>query len=191
MTITLKQLRHAQALIEHGSFRRAANAQNITQPAFSRSIQTLEKTMGVPLFDRHADGVSRTVFGETLLQRAKNVFVEMSELEREIQLLQGLEAGRLRVAMGIYGADICGNRAMAELLRHHHQLRCHIRVTDWPNVIELVSSRRADIGFAEISEARHDERLQVEPTGQHHVMLFARAGHPPGRRQQLVEIRFR
>lgn len=178
MAITLKQLSHAQALLEHGNFRRAADAQHITQPAFSRSIQMLEKTLGVPLFDRQADGVSLTVFGETLLQRAENVFIEISELEREIQHLQGLEAGRLWVAMGIYAADICGNRAMAELLRHHAQLRCHIRVTDWPSVIDQVLSRRADIGLAEISEARSDQRLEVESTGRHHVMLFARASHP-------------
>lgn len=138
----------------------------------------LEKSLGVPLFDRHTDGVSLTVFGETLLRRAENVFFETSEMEREIELLKGLGLGTLAVAMGIYSADVSGNRALADLLRQHPQLRCHISVTDWPTVLDLVLSQRADIGFSEISEARKDERLQVEPTGQHHVMLFARPGHP-------------
>ena len=178
MSITLKQLLHARALKEHGNFRRAAAAQHLTQPAFSRSIQMLEKSLGVPLFNRHTDGVSPTVYGETLLRRAERVLVETSELQREIQLLRGLEAGKLWVAMGIYSADVCGNRAIAELLRHHPQIRCHIAVTDWPTVTNLVLSRRADIGFAEISEARKDERLQVESTGQHEVVLFCRRGHP-------------
>jgi DNA-binding transcriptional LysR family regulator len=178
MPVTLKQLFHARALKEHGNFRRAAAAQNLTQPAFSRSIQMLEKSLGVSLFDRQADGVSPTVYGEALLRRAKNVFAETSELEREIQLLRGLGAGRLSVAMGIYSADVSGNRAMAELLREHPRLRCHIAVSDWPTVANLVLSRRADIGFAEISEARRDERLQVESTGQHEVVLFCRLGHP-------------
>ena len=178
MTVTLKQLRHAQALKEHGNFRRAAAAQHLTQPAFSRSIQMLEKSLGVPLFDRQADGVSLTVYGEAMLRRAENIFVETSELQREVELLKGLGSGRLWVAMGIYSADVCGNRAMAELLRDHPQLRCHIAVTDWPTVANLVLSRRADIGFAEVSEARKDERLRVESTGQHEVVFFCRSGHP-------------
>jgi DNA-binding transcriptional LysR family regulator len=138
----------------------------------------LEKSLGVPLFDRLAEGVSLTVYGETMLRRAENVLVETSELEREIQLLKGLGAGRFSVAMGIYSAEVCGNRAMAELLRDHPQLRCHIAVTDWPTVANLILSRRADIGFAEVSEARKDERLQIESTGQHEVVFFCRRGTP-------------
>jgi len=40
--VELNQLANALALQEFGSFRRAAEAQRISQPAFSRSIQQLE-----------------------------------------------------------------------------------------------------------------------------------------------------
>jgi hypothetical protein len=46
------QLSHALAVWRHGSFRRAAAEQHLSQPALSRSIQNLEESLGVLLFDR-------------------------------------------------------------------------------------------------------------------------------------------
>ena len=45
----LRQLRHLIAVVEHGSFSRAAEAVHLTQPALSRSIQALEATAGAPV----------------------------------------------------------------------------------------------------------------------------------------------
>jgi DNA-binding transcriptional LysR family regulator len=42
----LRQLRHLIAVVEHGSFSRAAEAVHLTQPALSRSIQALEASVG-------------------------------------------------------------------------------------------------------------------------------------------------
>ncbi|WP_256582083.1 LysR family transcriptional regulator, partial [Pseudomonas sp. DrBHI1] len=46
MHIDLRQLRHFIALVEHRSFVAAAAAVNLSQSAFSRSIQTLEHNVG-------------------------------------------------------------------------------------------------------------------------------------------------
>ncbi len=51
------------ALAEHGNFSRAADARHVTQPAFSRRIRALEEWVGVPLFDRGAQGASLTAAG--------------------------------------------------------------------------------------------------------------------------------
>jgi DNA-binding transcriptional LysR family regulator len=51
--IELRQLRQLLALAEHGNFSRAAEALHITQPALSRSIQSLEASVGAILFDRN------------------------------------------------------------------------------------------------------------------------------------------
>ena len=68
--ITLKQLENALALQVHGNFRRAAEAQHFSQPAFSRSIQKLEATLGVTLFDRQKSGIKPMIYGDALLKRA-------------------------------------------------------------------------------------------------------------------------
>ena len=43
----LRQLRHLIAVVEHGSFSRAAEAVHLTQPALSRSIQALEASVNI------------------------------------------------------------------------------------------------------------------------------------------------
>lgn len=48
----VKWLEDLQALIDTGSFTKAAERRNVTQPAFSRRIQSLEHWFGVPLVDR-------------------------------------------------------------------------------------------------------------------------------------------
>ena len=85
--ITLTNLSHALALRKYKNFRRAAAAENLSQPAFSRSIQKLEERLSVKLFERHYGSVTATLYGESLLHRAENIFTEPHEMEREIQIL--------------------------------------------------------------------------------------------------------
>jgi DNA-binding transcriptional LysR family regulator len=175
---TLKQLAHASALARHGNFHRAAQSQNISQPALSRSIRALEEQLGVPLFDRQGGTISPTLYGTALLQRAANIFGETAELTREIQLLKGLGAGSLHVAMGVYAGEISASRAAGELLERHPDVRCRLRLTDWTQVADVVASRSVDLGIAEISTLEQRDDLEIEPVGRHRLVLFCRSGHP-------------
>ena len=73
MALDLHQLRQALALLEHGSFVRAAAALHISQPALSRSIQALERNFGNELFLRSASGVVPTDVGRLYLERARDL----------------------------------------------------------------------------------------------------------------------
>jgi DNA-binding transcriptional LysR family regulator len=73
------------ALAEHQKFSRAAEARNVTQPAFSRRIQALENWVGTPLFDRSTHTVTLTKAGEVFRRGAE---------ESQRTLLQSREAAR-------------------------------------------------------------------------------------------------
>ena len=66
----LRRLRHVLALAEAGNYLRAAEAMHISQSALSRSIQSLEATLGVTLFDRSNRRVEPTEFGRLLIEHA-------------------------------------------------------------------------------------------------------------------------
>jgi len=102
---TVKQIGHAVALDRYRNFHRAAEAEGISQPAFSRSIRALENELEVRLFDRQGAGVTPTFYGEALLRRAETMSGEIQELLREINLLKGLGAGKLEVAVGVYAVN--------------------------------------------------------------------------------------
>ena len=178
MHLKLRQLSHALAVWRHGSFRRAATEQHLSQPALSRSIQNLEESLGVLLFDRQTTEVTPTAFGEVLLRRAETIATESAELEREIKLMKGLDIGRLSVAMGVYAAEMSGNRAVSELARTHPGLQLRVQMRHWRDVEAMVRSRQVDIGFGEIGHLVDAPGLRVEPIGRHELLFFCRAGHP-------------
>ncbi|RKZ46161.1 MAG: hypothetical protein DRQ58_09130 [Gammaproteobacteria bacterium] len=177
--VKLNQLENALALETHGNFYRAAIAQNISQPALSRSIQKLENSMGTILFNRNQDRVVPTDFGKILLARAKTIVGEAGELQREMTQLQDLEAGHLSVSFGVYPAELSGCRAIGELIRLHPNLHCQIKVHEWRFIIRQVIDRSIDLGVAEISTLRDDDAtLAIEPLGRHDAVFFCRKGHP-------------
>lgn len=96
-SLELRQLRHLTAVLQRASFSAAANDLNITQPALSKSLRTLEKSLGVRLLDRGPNGVRATVYGEQLAAYAHLVLAQVSEAEQEIEALRGARKGRLRI----------------------------------------------------------------------------------------------
>lgn len=70
------------ALSETGHFSRAAERRNITQPAFSRRVRTLEEWVGTPLFDRYTHRIELTSAGEQFKPIAEEV-IRLVYLGRE------------------------------------------------------------------------------------------------------------
>lgn len=67
----LGQLRAVLALIEHGSFTRAARALAVTQPTLSIQVGRLERALGTPLFRRDRTGVTPTAACLRLSEHAR------------------------------------------------------------------------------------------------------------------------
>ncbi|WP_392890008.1 LysR family transcriptional regulator [Pseudomonas migulae] len=85
----LPSLMHVRAFVrvaDHGSVSKASVALFRAQSVVTRAISELEERLGVPLFERHANGMRLTDFGERLLPRARRV---LAELETVPKLLSG------------------------------------------------------------------------------------------------------
>lgn len=95
--MTLDQLRCFLAVARVGNFTRAADGIGIAQPSLSRQIATLERDLGVQLFDRTRGATSLTVAGDTLLPVATRMIEDRATAYRRIQELTGLTRGRLRI----------------------------------------------------------------------------------------------
>lgn len=178
MAFQLKQLRHAVALADAGTYSAAAKNLHISQPALSRSIQALEQRTGVRLFDRTSSGVKPTAVGELVVQRGRVLLAGASDLEREISLTLGLGLGSLKIATGQYPAEISVGPACTRLVARHPGLELDVRLGDWQFVTRRVIDGRIDVGVAELTVARDDERLVTEALPQHRGHLVVRAGHP-------------
>jgi DNA-binding transcriptional LysR family regulator len=176
--IDLKLVQQAVTLARYRNYARAAEALHLSQPALSRSIAGLEAALGVRLFHRTRLGIEPTAFGTLLLGRGGALLSDAAELERELQLMQGLDLGELRVAAGPYPAELSVGTAAGRLSVRHPRLRIELRTDDWRSALELVLSARVDLAVCEVSAIEREPRLAVETLEPHPGTFFCRARHP-------------
>src|SRR5579863_5993493 len=83
--LTLDQLRILVAVAEAGSFSAAARSLDRVQSAVSQSIQTLETTLGLVLFDRSGKTPQLTDAGRALVSDARALIVAAGALRARAQ----------------------------------------------------------------------------------------------------------
>jgi LysR family transcriptional regulator, hypochlorite-specific transcription factor HypT len=96
----LKWLEDLIALAQTGSFTRAAEARNVTHPAFGRRIRALEDWAGAPLVDRAHFPARLTAEGQLLLDAAHEIVVRLGETRRVIQSRASPPTPTLFIATG-------------------------------------------------------------------------------------------
>lgn len=171
------KLHHAVALAENGNFRRAAEALNLTQPALSRSIQSLERELGARLFDRSWGGVETTAVGRMVVERARGILSAVGELEHEVGLIRGLGTGTLEIALGPYPAALSGKSAIAKFVAAHPDVQCRVRVAGYASVTDDVAQGRCELGLADL-EVASERGLTTEALVDRRTYFFARPKHP-------------
>ena len=67
----LRQLEYVIAVVDEGGFTRAARSVHVSQPALSQAVRSLERELGVELFNRSGRTVALTSAGEALLGPAR------------------------------------------------------------------------------------------------------------------------
>ena len=96
----LRQLRHFQEIVRCSSFGQAADKLHITQPALSKSIRNLERSLGCRLLERHPSGVMPTEHGRLFLNYTSLVTSELDRAIEELAALSGRGTGVVRVGAG-------------------------------------------------------------------------------------------
>lgn len=83
----LRALRCLVAVAEHGSTVAAAEALHMSQPAVTRAVLDLERTLDLRLFDRAARGMVPTAAGTRAAQRARSLFEQLARGAQEAAML--------------------------------------------------------------------------------------------------------
>lgn len=86
------------ALASYKNFSRAAEFRNVTQPAFSRRIKSLEEWLGVELFDRTSQGTNLTETGHEMLLLAKDLSSRLHHFRERARELGNKEQHSLQFA---------------------------------------------------------------------------------------------
>ena len=90
-----RELQVFLAVAESRSIAEAARRLSLTQPAVSKSINELESTLGVTLFERDSRGIYPTRYAEVLRKRALVIFGEIRLAGEEITQLTNADSGKI------------------------------------------------------------------------------------------------
>src|SRR3954452_461540 len=96
--LNVQRLRVLREVAQHGSFSAATEALSFTQPAVSKQIATLEAEAGAKLLERTPRGIRLTEAGQVLVDHTEVILARLSAAEQQLEALQALECGRVRLA---------------------------------------------------------------------------------------------
>jgi LysR family pca operon transcriptional activator len=178
MEIDRRHLSYLSAVARHQSVTQAAQELGITQPALSRSIQEIERILGLRCFDRLAHGVVPTSACRVLLERADSLLGGFAELEREAQQLAGSFTGSLTVGLGPAIAAGSAVHEVALLIARHPKLEVRIVVEPAVDLMKRLQNFELDF-FAGDQSLALDARGSCDFESIDYIArLFCRKTHP-------------
>ncbi|MFB5189980.1 LysR family transcriptional regulator [Alicyclobacillus fastidiosus] len=146
----LEWLRTFLVAAEEGNYHRAARRLHIAQPTVSLHIRKLEQAFGVTLFQRAGRTVELSASGRRALVHAKKLYSDYLESQEDLARFQQSYDETLTVAVSPIVALTFLSRWLDTMQRTAPTLQFNLLVVDSADVVKLVESREADIGFARV-----------------------------------------
>ena len=94
-----RQLQYAVQLSEVGSFSKLADTLNVSQPALSKQILSLEKELGVKLFKRTSNIVTPTPAGAHFVKEAREILYKEDQLIKSMMQYKSGDKGELVIGV--------------------------------------------------------------------------------------------
>ena len=174
----LRTARHLVALAENLNFTRAANEVHLTQSALSRSIQQVEASLGVKLFDRDRTKVELTALGRNVVDGAAQLLKQAREFDDVLDSLKNGAQARVRFGMARTAAAALLAQVLEMEMAAWPGRQSRVVVRSFDSLMDVLLTR--DIEFfvsAEHGRARssivHADGIAKFPMAQ-----LVRAGHP-------------
>jgi len=183
----LHHLRDLLAVADHGSLRAAAREIGIAQPAMTRSIQELERELGVALFERRSRGIVPTAIGEAFIRRARSVDNELLRARDEVAQLRGLSHGSVRVALSMVPHMALLPSALRPFRERFPDVRLDIIDAVFPTVATEMQDGTIDCYIGPPPE-QLPEGMLLEKLFDNTRVIVGRKGHPLGRARSLGEL---
>lgn len=153
----MRQLEYFAAVVDTGSFTRAAERCYISQSAVSQQVKALEQELGCELVHREGRRFSLTPAGEAVLSAAHDVLNRVSRMRFEVE--HASEGGRRELTVGYlsrYGSwEVQG--AVAAFTLRHPEVKVTARPGSHEDLYEMMLSGVVDLAFSDRRRELSDE----------------------------------
>lgn len=182
--MTLNQLAYFQKIARLEHFRLAANELNISQPSLSRSMDALEKELGIPLFEKHGRNITLTKYGSMFLEHVDRILEEVHTAEQKMYHLTQ-KGGHIDIAY------------VSPLANHYipHTVRTFLNLSENKHVtfsfsqahtIDLIRGLKKDMYDVVFGAYVEDQpSIQFTPILRQQMMIITSPKHPLASQPEL------
>ena len=184
MRYDLPDLRLVAAIADSGSLTRAAEQVHLAPSSASHRLTQLEAALGVPLFQRHARGLTPTPAGESLLRHARQVFAQLEQMHADLAPYASGVHSQVTVFANTNAINCFLPEDLGDFLREHPHVRVSLEEQPSPAIVQAVASGQVEIGVV-AAEGTFGE-LETLPYRRDRLVLVVPAGHPLAGRDEVA-----
>lgn len=182
---TVRQLQVFERIARSQNFSQAARELHLTQPTVSMQMAQLQAIVGTPLFYPLGKKMHLTEAGEIVLSTARSVLDSLEAMRARVLALQGLEAGRLRLAVAT-SAKFFAPRLLGHFLQQHPAIEPSLTVTQRDVLLQRMRGNLDDLYVFSVPPSAPD--LAVEPFMPNELVAIAARDHPLARRRGAISV---
>ena len=173
--ITLKQLRALTATADLGSLTAAAGILNVTPPAVSTQLRTLEENIGSEILQRGPNGrFSPTAVGQEIVNVTQQIEGALRLSYQRINALKSGSAGH--VTLGVVStAKYFAPQLVAEMQEAHPEIEIGLTVGNRGEIIAAL--QRQTIELAIMGRPPREPLVEADVLGDHPHVLIAPPKH--------------
>ncbi|QCI66736.1 LysR family transcriptional regulator [Phreatobacter stygius] len=173
--LTLAQLDALRAVLSTRGVSDAARLLDVSQPAVSKLLRQVERSLGLPLVQRDGNRVIPTREAEMLQWEVEQLFGSYDSIQRLAAALRGETGVSIHVAAIPTQATRFAVPAIKLLRERQPDVLVKLEILANPLIIDAVVSGRAEFGL--VHSMTVSPELKAEDIGEHHVVCIAPAGH--------------
>lgn len=182
----LRQLRYFCAIVECGSFNKAAQALHISPPALSLSMKKLEDDLAVTLLERKPGRVLPTASGHCLYESARQIRDGVQLARDKLNRIRGMGEGRLAVGLLPYGIPSAMGTLIGRFCDRYPGIRVQTALGSYSFLIGRLVEGDLDLMVAEIEGPPAQKRITHEPLFRLRYGLVVGQKHPLAGKRNLT-----
>jgi DNA-binding transcriptional LysR family regulator len=179
----LLDLRAFLAVMETGSFHKAAETVNLSQPALSRRIKQLEATIGAPLLERTTRKVTPTAVGRDLQPLLQRLLDELETSVLSMSETGKLQHGQVTIACVPTAAFYFLPRVIRRFHTQHPKIRIRILDLSAGEGLRSVANGECEFGISMLGSA--DPDVTFTPLVEDPFVLACHRDHPLARTRKV------
>lgn len=164
--MNIKQLRALREVMLTGSVSKAAKNLYRTQPAVSAQISTLEKEVGLKLFDRIDGRLQPVPEAEYVLEKTMEILDNIDEVEQSLLNIKSLEVGDINIVSMLGPSIFLIPQITSDFLKDKEHINLSLLSYNSHKTQELLSTQKFDVGIIDFQDEQYQNSSLV-----HHDLL--------------------